>query len=196
VITLEDWALIRRLHLGGWVSKAQIAARLGISRNTVAKAVAADRPPVFHRDAPTSAFDEFESQIRALLSQTPSMPATVIAEGVGWSGSASWLRKRVALIRPEYAPGDAADRIMRAPGDEAQMRFVVPASIYAVAGRGGRWPAGVGDGVVVFSHDLRGDDPRSDNPRLGDGKRTAAVHPVMPSPSLVTMCRAWLLRGR
>lgn len=123
---MEDWALIRRLHLGEGVPKAQIAARLGISRNTVAKAVAADGPPVFHRDALASAFDGFELQIRALLSQTPSMPATVIAERVGWSGSASWLRKRVALIRPEYAPADPADRIMYSPGDQAQCDLWFP----------------------------------------------------------------------
>ena len=34
VITLEDWALIRRLAAEG-VAKAQIAARLGISRTTL-----------------------------------------------------------------------------------------------------------------------------------------------------------------
>ena len=41
VITLEDWALIRRLAAEG-VPKPQIAERLGISRTTVAKAVASD----------------------------------------------------------------------------------------------------------------------------------------------------------
>jgi hypothetical protein len=38
VITLEDWALIRRLAAEG-VPKARIADRLGISRTTVIKAV-------------------------------------------------------------------------------------------------------------------------------------------------------------
>ena len=36
---MEDWALIRRLAAEG-VPKAAIARRLGISRNTVGKAVA------------------------------------------------------------------------------------------------------------------------------------------------------------
>lgn len=126
MITLEDWALIRRLHLGEGVPKAHIAARLGISRNTVAKAVAAAGPPVFRRGEVPSAFDDFEGEVRALLSQTPSMPATVIAERVGWAGSASWLRKRVALIRPEYAPADPADRIAYSPGDQAQCDLWFP----------------------------------------------------------------------
>jgi hypothetical protein len=36
VITLEDWALIRRLHVSEKLPKAQIARQLAISRNTVA----------------------------------------------------------------------------------------------------------------------------------------------------------------
>lgn len=60
--------------------KAQIAARLGISRETVA----AEGPPVFRRDVVPSSFDGVESQVRARLLQTPSMPLTVIGERVGW----------------------------------------------------------------------------------------------------------------
>ena len=123
---MEDWALIRRLHLGEGVPKAHIAAQLGVSRNTVARAVAADEPPEFHRREVKSALDNFEGEVRALLSQTPSMPSTVIAERVGWTGSASWLRKRVAMIRPEYAPADPADRIAYSPGDQAQCDLWFP----------------------------------------------------------------------
>lgn len=54
------------------------------------------------------------------------MPATVIAERVGWLGSASWFRKKVALVRPEYAPTDPADRIVYSPGDQAQCDLWFP----------------------------------------------------------------------
>lgn len=123
---MEDWALIRRLHLGEGVPKARIAAQLGVSRNTIAKAVAAERAPVFRRPEVPSVFDSFEAEVRALLSQTPSMPSTVIAERIGWTGSASWFRKRVALIRPEYVPADPADRIAYSPGDQAQCDLWFP----------------------------------------------------------------------
>jgi DNA-binding transcriptional regulator LsrR (DeoR family) len=39
VVKVEDWAFIRRLHLAEGESMRSIAARLGISRNTVARAV-------------------------------------------------------------------------------------------------------------------------------------------------------------
>ena len=48
MITLEDWALVRRLAAEG-VPKAQIAARLGISRTTVIKAVNLESPPRYER---------------------------------------------------------------------------------------------------------------------------------------------------
>ena len=54
------------------------------------------------------------------------MPASVIAERVGWAGSASWFRKRVALLRPEYAPRDPADRLPHLPGDQAQCDLWFP----------------------------------------------------------------------
>lgn len=103
-----------------------IAARLGVSRNTVAKAVASGSPPKYERAAGDSAIRAIEPKIRALLKDNPRMPATVIAERVGWSGSPAWFRENVARIRPEYAPADPADRISYEPGDQIQCDLVFP----------------------------------------------------------------------
>ena len=54
------------------------------------------------------------------------MPATVLAERVGWSGSATWFRQNVALVRPDYAPTDPADRIVYHPGDQVQCDLWFP----------------------------------------------------------------------
>lgn len=54
------------------------------------------------------------------------MPATVLAERVGWSGSPAWFRENVARIRPEYAPADPADRISYEPGDQVQCDLWFP----------------------------------------------------------------------
>ncbi|HET7173146.1 MAG TPA: helix-turn-helix domain-containing protein [Nocardioidaceae bacterium] len=86
MITLEDWALIRRLAADG-VPKARIAAELGISRTTVIKAVTSDAPPRYERKPGPTSFTAFEPAVRALLDEVPDMPATVLVERVGWTGS-------------------------------------------------------------------------------------------------------------
>ena len=103
-----------------------IAARLGISRDTVAKAVSAEGPPTYVRSPQESGIKAVEPAIRALLLENPRMPATVLAERVGWSGSPAWFRENVARIRPEYAPADPADGISCDPGDQAQCDLWFP----------------------------------------------------------------------
>jgi hypothetical protein len=81
VISVEDWALIRRLVADG-VPQRQVARDLGVGRATVARAVASDGPPKYERAAVPTSFTPFESVVRQLLAMTPDMPATVIAEAV------------------------------------------------------------------------------------------------------------------
>jgi hypothetical protein len=125
VITLEDWALIRRLAADG-VPKARIAEQLGISRNTVIKAVKSDAPPSYERTPTATSFAVFEPRVQALLKDTPDMPATVLAERVGWTGSIRWFSENVKRLRPEHRPIDPADRITWAPGDAAQCDLWFP----------------------------------------------------------------------
>lgn len=117
--------MIRRLAAEG-VPKARIAQRLGISRNTVIKAVKSDAPPVYERKPGPRSFTVFEPRVRALLEQTPDMPATVLAERVGWTGSIRWFSENVKLLRPEHRPVDPADRILWEPGDAAQCDLWFP----------------------------------------------------------------------
>jgi len=123
---LEDWALIRRLAADG-VPHTRIAERLGISRNTVTRAVKSTEPPKYER-APVveTSFTPFESRVRALLMDTPDMPATVLAERVGWQGSSSWFRENVARLRPEQQRPDPADRLVWSPGEAAQCDLWFP----------------------------------------------------------------------
>jgi len=125
VITLEDWALIRRLAAEG-VPKAQIAARLGISRTTVVKAAASDAPPRYERKPAPMSFSGFEARMCGLLAEYPEMPATVIAERVGWAGSISWFRENVRRLRPGHRLPDPADRMVWAAGDAAQCDLWFP----------------------------------------------------------------------
>ena len=60
MLDVEDWAEIRRLHVGEGMPIKQIALRLGISKNTVKAKLAADVPPRYQRAPAGSAVDEFE----------------------------------------------------------------------------------------------------------------------------------------
>lgn len=122
---MEDWALIRRLAAEG-VPKARIAQRLGISRTTVIKAVNSQAPPRYERASGPTSFTVFEPRVRALLEDVPDMPATVLAERVGWTGSIRWFRDNVKRLRPEHRPIDPADRIVWEAGDAAQCDLWFP----------------------------------------------------------------------
>jgi transposase len=126
VLTVEDWAEIRRLHRAEGMAIKAIARALGISRNTVRSALASDAPPKYRRKPAGSAVDAFEPRVRELLAEFPAMPATVIAERVGWERGLTVLKDRVRELRPAYLPPDPASRTAYDPGEVAQCDFWFP----------------------------------------------------------------------
>ncbi|MBC8093944.1 MAG: site-specific integrase [Pseudonocardia sp.] len=110
---MEDWALIRRLVADG------------VPQRQVERAVAWQRPPKYERPAVQTSFAAFETQVGALLMEHPDLPATVLAERVGWMGSITWFRYNVRRMRPEHRPVDPADRVQWLPCDVVQcdLRF-------------------------------------------------------------------------
>lgn len=124
---MQDWEKIRVLAREG-VPKARIAVELGISRNTVDRAVKSDHVPRFVRKTIPTRFGEYEARVRWLLEECPTMPTSVIGERVGWPYAERTLRHHVARIRPEYAPRrlDPADRLVWEIGDVAQCDLWFP----------------------------------------------------------------------
>jgi len=106
VLSVEDWAEIRRLRRAEQMPIKAIARVLGVSKNTVRRALAADRPPAYQRQGRGSIVDEVEPRIRELLAAWPTIPATVIAERIGWERSMTVLKG----LRPGAgaAPGISA----------------------------------------------------------------------------------------
>jgi transposase len=123
---VEDWAEIRRLHRSEGLAIKEIARVLGISRNTVRAALVSDGPPRYERAPAGSIVDAVEPRIRELLAVYPTMPATVIAERIGWSRSIRVLSGRVAELRPVYLPPDPASRTAYVAGEVAQCDLWFP----------------------------------------------------------------------
>src|SRR4051794_6489135 len=103
-----------------------IARVMGISKNTVKAALGSDGPPRYQRALGGSVVDEVEPRIRELLQAFPTMPATVIAERIGWNRSMTVLKVRVAVLRPVYLPPDPASRTQDVAGEIAQFDLWVP----------------------------------------------------------------------
>jgi transposase len=119
VIDVEQWAEIRRLHFAEGMGIESIARQLGLARNTVRDAVRSTTPPKYERAPAGSAVAAVELQIRALLQKTPAMPATVIAERIGWTRGITILRDRVAELRPLFMQPEGTGRTTYEPGELA-----------------------------------------------------------------------------
>jgi hypothetical protein len=166
VITVEDWAEIRRLHRAEKLPIKEIVRRLGVARNTVRAALAADRPPRYSRPARGSLVDGVELDVRKLLKVYPRMPATVIAERIGWDHSITILKDRVRVLRPEYAGIDPADRLVHDPGAATQCDLWFPETRES--------------GILGHRHDRRPPSGQYDCP--ADSERADATRPPGLAP--------------
>ena len=126
MLSVEDWAEIRRLHRAEGLSIKMISRVMRVSRNTVRVALASDLPPKYQRRRVGSAVDAFEPRIRELLTAFPTMPATVIAERVGWTRGKTVFADRVRELRPVYLPPDPASRTSYAAGEIGQCDLWFP----------------------------------------------------------------------
>jgi transposase len=103
--------------------------------------VASDDPPKYRRAPRGSIVDAVEPAIRELLAEFPRMPATVIAERIGWDRSLSVLKRRVRELRPVYLPADPVSRTLYQPGELAQCDlWFPPADVPLGFGQTGRPP--------------------------------------------------------
>jgi len=118
--SVEEWAEIRRLQGAEGLSIKAIARRVGLARNPVRAAVRRGTPPQYQRAPRGSLVDVVEPAIQELLRAHTDLPATVIAERLGWTHGPTVLRARVAELRPVYQPPAPYQRSSYAPGELVQ----------------------------------------------------------------------------
>jgi hypothetical protein len=73
-----------------------------------------------------SIVDAVEPQIRLLLAEWPAMPATVIAERIGWTRSMTVLKERVRLLPPLFVQRGPVQRSDYLQGELAQCDLWFP----------------------------------------------------------------------
>ena len=124
MITVEDWAEIRRLHKVEHLSKRAIARRLGIHRQTVTRALAAEDPPTYDGAPRNSILDPYKPKIHALLGQDPRLTGVRILEIIqeeGYPGQISILRDFLREVRPQYRQPPVYIRMTYQPGEYGQV---------------------------------------------------------------------------
>lgn len=102
--TADAYGSVRNMVAAGQRGSVRRFGRLvGVSRGTVGRALEVGRGPKYQRPPVGSSFDPFAAQVRALLLTSPRMPASALAERVGWTGASSVFRAKVDVLRPEQA---------------------------------------------------------------------------------------------
>jgi len=126
VLSVEDWAEIRRLHRAEGVADQVDRQDVGDLEEHGAFRDRVGGPPRYERKPVGSAVDAFEQAIREQLLVVPTMPATVIAQRVGWTRGMTVFKERVRELRPAYLPPDPTGRTAYVAGEIAQCDLWFP----------------------------------------------------------------------
>ncbi|MFC4948253.1 ATP-binding protein [Pseudonocardia sp. GCM10023141] len=119
----DEWSEIHRLSATGMSIKG-MAAHLGMSRNTVRRALSFDAPPPDHRPGRGSATDAYAERIRELLAVEPGLTIAQIGERIGWERSRTTLAKRVEQERRVVGAAAATRRQVTFSAPEFATEFI------------------------------------------------------------------------
>lgn len=135
MVGVERWAEIRRMHRVEHRSIREISRRLGLHRETIRRALAAERPPAYRRAPGPSKLDPFRDEIDRLLSADPRMPGKRIRELIeelGYQGGKTILDDYLRELRPRYLPRRTFQRTIYRPGELCQFDLFEPRELVAV----------------------------------------------------------------
>jgi transposase len=127
---VEQWAEIRRMHFVGRLGIREIARRLGLSRETVRRALRSDEPPRYRRAPRASKLESHKAEIHRLLAAEPQMPGRRLRELIaesGYTGGQTILDDYLREVRPLFAPPPRTfQRTIYRPGEICQFDLWEP----------------------------------------------------------------------
>ena len=95
MVGVQRWAEIRRLVLVEGRSQREVALRMGLARDTVAKAVRTETPPRYSRMPAGSKLDPFKDWICEQLREDPTIQSQRLRE----NSQRAWLCGRQDGVR-------------------------------------------------------------------------------------------------
>ena len=107
MVSVEQWAEVRRLHFVRGLSIREIHRRTGLHRETIRRAISSDEPPRYERAPAGSKLDPFKDEIHRLLRDDPKLPAQRVRELIcqlGFDGGKTLVDDCVREVRPLFLP--------------------------------------------------------------------------------------------
>jgi transposase len=163
VVSVEQWAEVRRMHFVDGLGIREIRRRTGLHRETIRRALRSSEPPRYSRRARASKLDGFREQIHRLLDEDPEIESQRIRELLaarGYAGAKTITDDYVREVRPfyvarrtfqhtEYTPGDVLQLDLWQPKRAIPVGYGQTRKGYVVVGALGY--SRVGAGALVFS---------------------------------------------
>jgi transposase len=123
LLSVQQWAEIRRLHLVEGVAIKEIARRMGVARNTVRTALRSAHPPSFRCPPRPSKLDPFKEEIHGLLLADSKIPGQRIRELIaelGFDGGKTIVDDYLRGVRPLFQARRTYQRTVYRPGELVQ----------------------------------------------------------------------------
>ncbi len=124
MVSVEQWAELRREHFVGGKSIKELARATGLSRNTVRRALRSESPPGYQRQPQAGVLDPFKDEIHRLLRQDPKLPGVRVREllePLGCTAGKTVVDDYLREVRPLFAPAPRTfQRTAYRPGEICQ----------------------------------------------------------------------------
>lgn len=131
MVSVEQWAEIRRRHLVDGVSIKRLVRETGLSKNTIRKAIRSAEPPRYRRSPQPSKLDLHRDEIKRLLKDDPKIPSQVIRDRItddGYGGGKTICDDYVRELRPIFDPPRTHQKTTYRPGEICQIDIWHPSS--------------------------------------------------------------------
>ncbi len=129
MVSVEQWAEVRRMRFVEGLAIREIRRRTGLHRETVRRALRSSTPPSYARPARGSKLDPFRDEVHSLLRGDPEIESQRIRELLveqGFEGGKTIVDDYVREVRPFFADQRTFQRTVYRPGDVLQFDLWAP----------------------------------------------------------------------